>query len=589
MAHPADEPRTIRVLLVEDDQADTKRIRRLLASSEGVRFRVTHAVRVEDALRLLRDGEYHVVLLDLTLSETEGLDTLARAKVAAASVPVVVMTSVDDESLALQALRLGAQDYLAKGESDSRFLVRTLRHAVERHRMLIELRVSREREHFLATHDSLTGLPNRHALQEQLRRSVAFAGRNARHVAVLFLDLDRFKGINDSLGHPAGDVLLKAAGERLEANVRKSDLVARLGGDEFVVLLQGLEREYAPAKVAGKILESLARPYSLEDREYWVTGSIGIAIFPRDGTDPDTLLRNADTAMYVAKRKGPNRYHFYADRMNEVAAERLSLESDLRAAVERGAFEIHYQPQVDVGLGFPFGAEALIRWRHGGRGLVSPSAFIPLAEETGLIEAIGEWVLRSACQDAMSWPAAPDGRRLRVSVNVSSRQLTQTGFADLVARSLRETGLAPDCLELELTEHSVLEERGVTLANLAAVRKLGVHVAIDDFGTGYSSLAALRRLPVDGLKIDRSFVRDVAYDAAEGHTTSGLIQIARGRGLDVVAEGVETREQLDFLFAHGCHRMQGFLFGKPVATAELVAELGAGADAWRERILEPAG
>ncbi len=585
-ARPRQERTTIRILLVEDDPEDTSRIRRLLAACPDMRFEIAHALRVEDALRMVRDGEHDVVLLDLTLSETEGLDTLARAKVAAASVPIVVMTNESDEALALQALRLGAQDYLAKGESDSRFLVRTLRHAVERHRMLLELRVAREREHFLATHDNLTGLPNRFAFRENLRRALAFAGRNARHVAVLFLDLDRFKGINDSLGHPVGDALLKTAAERLGRQVRESDMVARLGGDEFVLLLQGLEREYAPAKVASKVLDALAQAYVLEGREYWITGSIGIAIFPRDGTDADTLLRNADTAMYVAKRNGPNRYHFYADRMNDVAAERLSLETDLRGALEAGDFELYYQPQVDAALGSVWGAEALIRWRHAERGLVSPSSFVSVAEETGMIEEIGAWVLRRACQDAVGWPDG-EGGPLRVSVNVSGRQVGQNGFADLVARILREAGLPAHRLDLELTESTVLEERGITLANLVALRKLGVRILIDDFGTGYSSLSALRQIPADGLKIDRSFVADVATDATEGETTSGLIRIARGRRLEVVAEGVETREQFDFLLSHNCPRMQGYLFGKPTPAPEFAQQLAAGPDGWCGRIPEP--
>jgi diguanylate cyclase (GGDEF)-like protein len=571
----------IQLLLVEDDADDAADIGRMLHSIPGMHFVISQALRVEDALRMLRDGRFEVVLLDLSLEEGDGLDTLARAKVAARSVPIIAMTNEGDDIQAIRALRVGAQDYLVKGESDARLVARTVRHAVERHRILTELALARQREHFMATHDPLTGLSNRTAFREQLARSLAYAARNGSRVALLFLDVDGFKSINDSLGHPVGDELLNVVSERLLQATRKSDMVARVGGDEFLVMLQSVKRDEDPARVAQKIIHCVSRPCILAGSEYRVTASVGVAIFPRDGNDPDLLIRNADTAMYHAKAQGRNRYSYYAQDMNEAVASALDLENGLRRAIERGSLVLHYQPQVDVGLGRIFGAEALVRWRDPRRGLIPPAAFIPMAEETGLIHPLGAWVLRMACEDASRWSVRGESD-LRVAVNVSSRQLGDSAFTDIVTSTLRETGLDPHRLELEITESSVLQERGVTLATIQLLRELGVHVSIDDFGTGYSALSALKQLPVDGLKIDRSFVTDLPSDGSAATITAGLIGMAKGLGLATIAEGVETREQMQLLHSQGCHRMQGYLFAKPMPGDEFADQLEDAVAPWEE-------
>lgn len=560
----------IRVLLVEDEAADASSLRRLLGDSREVRFEVAEAGSVEDGLRRLRDERFQAVLLDLSLEEGQGLEALARARIAAATVPIIVMASQADEDLAVRALRFGAQDYLVKGVSDAGVVVRTLRHAVERHRILTDLASARQREHYLAMHDALTGLPNRSSFLDHLRRMISYAARHQKRAAVLFLDLDRFKSINDTLGHPVGDDLLKVVAERLGRSLRQTDLVARLGGDEFLIALPDLEREHDAARVATKLVSVLAQPSQLGEREYRISASVGIALFPRDGTDADVLIRNADTAMYHAKAEHGRGYSYYSDGMNEIVAERLDLEHGLREAIERERFVLHYQAQIDVATGALVGAEALLRWRDPVRGLIPPAVFIPMAEETGMVAAIGKWALTRACSDAAAWRTR---HPLRVGVNVSSKQLVDAAFADSVTRALRESGLPPERLQIEITESSVLEQRGPTLATLQALRRLGCGVVIDDFGTGYAALTALKWLPADGLKIDRSFVANLTTDPTDATIATGLIHIARGLGLEVMAEGIETQEQLAFLRENGCRYMQGYLFAKPVPREDFQAFL----------------
>ncbi len=575
----------LRILLIDNDPQESAHFRQLLDAAQDVRFDVEHADCVEDGLQLLRHSEYAAVLLDLNLEESEGIDTLAPARVAATTVPFVVLGDDEDERLALRAHRFGAQDYLVKAECDTRLLVRTLRHSLERHRILRDLARSRRYEHYLATHDSLTGLPNRLALMEQLRRYLAVAARNNTQVALLFLDLDRFKNINDSLGHAVGDDLLRIVSQRLTSMLRASDMLARLGGDEFIILLQGVKREHDPAKVAQKITNAMTTPCLLEGKEYHVTTSIGIAVFPHDGADADVLMRNADTAMYHAKSQGPNRFAYHSKSLNEIVTKRLDIENRLQDAIANNAFHVHFQPQVDIGLGVVTGAEALLRWRHPERGMVPPSEFIPFAEEAGLMTPVGRWVLRAACEHAARWPQ-PDGRKIRVGVNVSTRQLCDEGFPDAVMNTLRETGLEPSRLELEITEHSVLQEMGVTLGAVKFLRDLGVRVVIDDFGTGYSALASLKRLPIDGIKIDRTFVSDIVSNPPDATITRGLVTIAQGLGLHITAEGVETREQLDLLYSLGVHHMQGYLFAKPMPADEFAEGLAAKDNGWTRELPE---
>jgi len=428
---------------------------------------------------------------------------------------------------------------------------------------------------FLAYYDGLTRLPNRALFTERLHQELAAAGRQGRTLAMLFLDLDRFKRINDTLGHTLGDRLLQAVSERLKKCLRSTDTiargdplasadtVARLGGDEFIVTIADIARGEDAAKIAGRVLESLNEPFKLEEHEVVVTGSIGISLFPHDGADVETLLKNADSAMYHAKDAGRGTYQFYSKSMNAAAFQRLALENALRKALEREELILYYQPQVDVSTGAIFGAEALIRWRHPDLGMVSPADFIPLAEETGLILPIGEWVLRAAGAQGKAWQDAGFGP-LIVAVNLSGRQFKQQQLVQTVEEALKATGFDPRCLELEITESILVQKVDDTLTTLKRVRAMGLRVSVDDFGTGYSSLTYLKSFPIDTLKIDQSFTRDIATDAGDAAITAAIIAISRGLKMAVIAEGVETEEQRDHLLQRGCRLMQGYLFGRPV-------------------------
>jgi diguanylate cyclase (GGDEF)-like protein/PAS domain S-box-containing protein len=426
-----------------------------------------------------------------------------------------------------------------------------------------ERKQAQERLDFLAHYDPLTGLPNRVLFNDRLKQTAAQAVRHQRVVAVLFLDLDRFKTINDTLGHDVGDLVLKAVAERLCGCVRSDDTVAHLGGNGYAVILADMAQTDDVAKVAQKILDTVSQPIQLADRELFVTASIGITVCPTDDQIVDNLLKNADTAMYRAKDRGCNTYQVYTPDMNARAVERLAIETQLRRALERQEFLLHYQPQVDLGTGRIVGVEALVRWQRPESGLVSPAEFIPLAEETGLIGEIGEWVLRTACAHNRAWQDAglPE---IRVAVNVSACQFAHKDFVDTVARILRETGLPPSSLELEVTESLVMEHAEATVAKLAQFHAMGIALAIDDFGTGYSSLSYLQRFPIDSVKIDQSFVRDVPTNADHSAITAAMIGLAHNLRLTVVAEGVETEDQVAFLRAHHCEVGQGYLFSRPV-------------------------
>ncbi|MDQ2697038.1 MAG: EAL domain-containing protein [Pseudomonadota bacterium] len=418
-----------------------------------------------------------------------------------------------------------------------------------------------------ANYDALTELPNRNLLNDRLRQAIAHAQRTDRLLALLLLDLDRFKVINDSLGHGAGDALLQEVARRLVASLRGVDTVARLGGDEFVILVADVARTEDIAHVAEKILDRLSLPLHFLGQELFVTASIGISLYPRDGEQGEALLKNADTAMYRAKHQGANGFQFYAQEMNARAVERLEMEAHLRRAVEREELLLHYQPRLELRSGRIPGAEALLRWHRPERGLVSPADFIPLAEETGLIIPIGEWVLHAACRQAKAWLAAGLAP-VSVAVNLSARQFRSQNLVDLCARALRETGLEPRYLELELTESTVMQNVEEAIATLRELKALGLHLSLDDFGTGYSSLACLKRFPLDSLKIDRSFVRHIATDPDDAAIAVTVIAMAHAMKLRVVAEGVETQEQLDFLRAHGCDEVQGFYLSRPLPAGE---------------------
>jgi diguanylate cyclase (GGDEF)-like protein/PAS domain S-box-containing protein len=441
-----------------------------------------------------------------------------------------------------------------------------------------------EQIRYLAYYDSLTGLPNRLMFKEQLAGALEFARRKDQRVAVLFLDLDRFKLINDTLGHSAGDELLRQMSGRLRDSVRRSDyvaamhqgratdLIARLGGDEFTVMLTEFDNIHNVAKVADRVLESAKKPFHIDGQELFATLSIGIAVYPEDGDNLDALLKNADAAMFHAKTEGRDNFQYYSQTMNAFASARLALESDLRRAVERQEFVLYYQPKVDLASNKIVGMEALVRWRHPERGLVSPGDFISVAEETGLIVPLGNWVLRQACEQTKRW-ADRGFTPLKVSVNLSPRQFRQADLVEVVNDALRDSRLDPAYLELEITESAVIHREDEALEALRALKPSGISLSIDDFGTGYSSLSYLTRFPIDALKIDRAFLHALPNNGDQAVVVRAIIAMAKSLGLVTIAEGVETDAQRGFLAREACDQMQGFLISEPVSVREFEALL----------------
>ncbi len=687
------------LLLVEDNAGDARLLREMLHDAGAHITKMTHSETMAEAERHLAETLFDVVLLDLGLPDTQGLEAVRRARAIAPRVPLVVLTGLDDESLATQALQAGAQDYLIKGQIETRGLLRALRYAIERKGMEEALFVVKERAQvtlncigdavvctdisgnitFLnrvaekmtgwsweeavgrpmdgvfriqdaltrettpnpmemamgldrtmhlpsncilirrdgfetpiedsiapihdregkatgavivfrdvssaramaeqmthsAQHDFLTGLPNRMLLNDRVSQAISAAARHTKKVAVLFLDLDGFKHINDSLGHPIGDNLLQSVAKRLLGCVRSSDTVSRQGGDEFVVLLSEMEHQEDAAIAARRMLQSVAEAHSIDLHDLRVTTSIGVSVFPDDGLNAETLIKNADTAMYQAKENGRQSYQFFKPAMNVRAVERQSIEESLRRALEQKEFSLHYQPKVRLATGEITGAEALLRWTHPTRGPVSPANFIPVAEDCGLILPIGQWVLREACKQARTWLDAglPLGT---IAVNISSMEFREDSFLDSVFSTLSETGLDPKCLELELTE-SVLMKRAESAASvLKTLRARGVQIAVDDFGTGYSSLSYLRKFPIDALKIDQSFIRQITSAPDDTTIVTAVISMGRSLKLRVIAEGVETRGELEFLRSHQCEEAQGYYFSRPVLPQQFGVLLKAG-------------
>jgi diguanylate cyclase (GGDEF)-like protein len=549
------------VLLIEDNPGDARLIREMIGQAPDASFELHLADRLSRGLERLAAGEIALVLLDLSLPDSAGLDTFAKVYAESPAVPIIVLTGNDDQTLALSAVKAGAQDYLVKGRLDAELLLRSMHYSIERKRYQVQL------EH-QANYDALTGLPNRSLLHDRLRQAV-YAQRTPRNVAVVFMDLDQFKFVNDSLGHSAGDKLLKAMGERLRAVLRDGDTVGRVGGDEFVLILADQSNEEVIFRALQRISARVAEPIEVDGEELYITCSAGVSLYPQDGLDVDTLLKNADAAMYRAKEHGRNNFQFYTAEMNERVNERLALENALRRGLERRELVLHYQQKVDLKSGAIVGAEALVRWMHPEWGLVRPARFIPLAEETGLIVPLGEWVLHEACRQTRAWldQGLEPGR---VSVNLSARQFRQEGLVRMVSRILEQTRLDPAYLEMELTESMVMHNVESAIATLQGLKSLGVALSVDDFGTGYSSLAYLKDLPIDTLKIDRAFVRDIGAgdEGDEGVLAQAIISLGHALDLKVIAEGVETDAQLRFLRRHGCDQVQGFLHGEAVAPRE---------------------
>ncbi len=473
-----------------------------------------------------------------------------------------------------------------RNKQDAVFGVCTICTDISEHKMAENaLREQQSRLNYMAFHDALTSLPNRSLFYDRVFHSLARARRSNSKLALLLLDIDRFKNINDSLGHDSGDLLLKTIALRLSEGVRDMDTVARLGGDEFVVVLEGIQDMDDVIFVANKLLTTLARPMDISGHDITTTVSIGVSVFPEDGADADELLKNADIAMYKAKEAGKNNCQFYTKGMSATAVNYLLLENDLRRAVEQEQLILHYQPQIDLQTGQLVSVEALVRWQHPERGLVSPAHFIPLAEETGLIVPIGDWVLREACRQYRSWQLA--GMDVgKMAVNLSPRQFRQRDFPGKVCAVLKETGMSAENLELEITESSAMEHASETINQLNQLHEMNLSLAIDDFGTGYSSLSYLKRFPIQKLKIDSSFINDIRDDLNDAAIAKSIIGLAHNMQLKVVAEGVEKEWQVEWLREQGCDQAQGFLFAKPLSPVQLQAHFGKSGFSFDGNVIE---
>ena len=549
----------VHVLYLEDSEADAALVEALLAEG-GIACTLTRVETPKAFAAALEAGGFHLILSDNALPSYDGLSALARARERCPDIPFIFVSGTLGEETAIESLKAGATDYVLK-ERLSR-LVPAVRRALAEAASRAASKRHEERVHQLAFYDPITALPNRALLEDRLRTALARASRAAGGVAVLFMDLDRFKAVNDSLGHPAGDALLREVAERLPRCLREADTAARWGGDEFIVLVPDLpgDRETAAEAVAvviEKVQAALAKPALVEGQEVGVSTSIGVTLYPWDGSNVTDLIKRADTAMYRAKDRGGNTYQFFAEAMDAAARERLFLDNELRRALGRGELALHYQPQIQTRDTRVVGAEALLRWKHPERAWISPAKFIPVAEETGQIHAIGRWVIEEALRQIKHWMAL--GLSVpRIDVNVSPRQLSDPSFVHTLSELLSTHGLPPRCLGLELTEGAMVEER--TLVAVTAVSQLGVGLAVDDFGTGYSSLGYLRRFPVDTLKIDQSFVRGLTAGPSDAAVVKAIIAMAKSLRLRIIAEGVETEAQCLLLSQYGCYMCQGFLF-----------------------------
>ncbi|MDQ7016192.1 MAG: EAL domain-containing protein, partial [Gammaproteobacteria bacterium] len=548
------------VLVVDDDRGIRLALRTVLV---GDGYQVKEASNGQQALALCERQLPDLVLMDALMPVMGGFEACRRIRrlPAAENLPVLIITALDDEHSIDNAFAAGATDFIPK----------PLHFAVLRQRVVRLLTASRAEKHVhqLAYHDTLTGLPNRALFMERIQELLGY-GEEKRRFAVLFLDLDRFKSVNDTLGHDVGDLLLHAVAERLLRCVRSGDMVARLGGDEFTIILDNIAELEPVAKVAEKICEAISKPFTFTEQPVYIGTSVGVAIYPDDGKNSTDLLKHADTAMFRAKEKG-GEFQFYESGMGAAVSQRLKLENDLRGALERGEFVLYYQPQRSLKSGLMESMEALLRWQHPSRGLISPAEFIPYLEESGLIIRLGEWVLAEACQQARSW--LDDGyEAIRIAVNLSAKQLDEVALLGIVNKYLQKNRLPAHTLELEITESAMMKEPENVITTLMELKKMGVQLTIDDFGIGYSSLSYLKRFPVDCLKVDRTFVEGVMTEQTDAEILRGIIALAHGLGLNVTAEGVESVQQEQFLQQCGCDQIQGYFFSRPLPAEEIESQ-----------------
>lgn len=550
----------IKILLIEDNPSDARLLEAMLSAAFPQKYTVQTATCLQDGIKLLESAEFDIILTDLDLPDASGAKAVARIQDDCLTIPIVVLSGQDSDELALQTVQMGAQDYLVKGQGDGYLLDRAIEYAIERKRH--EQRLS-----YLANYDSLTGLVNRELFKERLGRALIRANRNNALVALFLIDLDRFKTINDTLGHDAGDELLIQVARRLEQCTRDEDTVARLDGDEFAIITENVSNNDDAIKIADKILNIMRKSFNVQSNDIYVSPSIGISLYPVNAVKAEQLLKCADTAIHSAKDTGRNCYYFYTTDMNKKLLSRLSLEAKLRRAVEKQEFQLYYQPKFNIQTKQLIGAEALIRWFHPEDGMVSPGVFIPMAEELGLIAAITDWVLHEACSQNYAWQQAGYAP-IRMAVNLSPKQFNQNNVAERISEQIRQTNLSPEYVELEITEGALMNDVVKSNEVLKALKDQGIHISIDDFGTGYSSLSYLKKFYLDTLKIDQSFVRDMLEDQDGSAIVSAIIAMANSLRLNVIAEGVETETQMSYLAEKNCQYAQGYLLGKPVPAHE---------------------
>ena len=558
------------ILIVDDDDA----VRELLFAVLSESYTCLVAASGDEALRRLETHLPDLVISDINMPGMSGLELIPKVYSIAPEIVVMMISGNRTIDAAIEAIRAGAFDFIKKPFELDHVEI-AVRRALNHHSLLVEKRrhdeqledlvAERTKQlNYLAYYDALTGLPNRAMFDERLTEAIAKAGAK-RQVAAMLVSPDRFKDIRDTLGHLVGDQIIREFGRRLAASARSDAFVARFGADEFALMMTVTTSQSDAIDVTGDIFEALRKPFAVETHELFVTAAIGISLYPNDGADGQSIMKNAGVALSRAKTNGSTSHSFYTADMQAAALRRLTLENDLRVAIEKGELEAHYQPKLDVRDNRIVGMEALIRWRHPEFGLISPLDFIPIAEESGLIVEIGEWILREACRQTSVWREA--GYKLQIAVNVSAGQF-DIRLADAVHRIIDETGLDATCLNLEMTESAIMKNAEFAIKTLHELKTIGIRISIDDFGTGYSSLGQLKNLPIDVLKIDKSFINDITTNKDDASLVIAVIGLAHNLNLKVVAEGVETDEQLEFLNSFGCDEYQGYLFSRPLTADE---------------------
>ncbi len=560
--------RPIKVLLIDENTDYQQTIERWLQESHTFHYVLSYLPNYQLALSEILSEIYDICLINYEIANKQGLLLLCEANSHQCNTPLILLTDHDDTEIDLLAMVSGATDYLVKSTLNAQLLERSIRYGIERKQTEKKLLLANEQNRRLAEYDTLTGLANRNLFNKTLTEILARAKRSNLVVAVLFLDLDNFKAINDSLGHDIGDLLLQDIATRLRQSLRKTDPIFRLGGDEFTIIIEGDYDMNKIATVAEKIIHLIRQVFVLRGNQVFITASVGIATSLHLNLDAETLLKSADTAMYSEKQKGGNNHQFFTAKLNQQVLRRIAVEKNLRHAMEKKEFFLHYQPRVDLRTGLIVGVEALARWHNSELHTVPPLDFIPVAEDTGMICMLGEWVIQTACEQLQAWRAQGITQLPRMSVNLSIRQLNQENLVEVIQHILAVTQIAPAQLELEITESTIMNQPEANIAILDQLHALGITIAVDDFGTGYSSLAYLKLLPLDALKIDRMFVQDILLDN-NAVLVKAIITLGKSLGLLVVAEGVETKQQLDFLREHQCDEMQGYYFSQPVSADAL--------------------